>query len=380
MSITPSTNPQGPEGSAKVPPSPAAVARLALWLGLIGFGGGYAVLAQLRRLVVEGERWLDEGAYADAVAVAQSLPGSTGANFFTLLGLGAGGLPLAMLATALFLLPSALLMVLAGVFYDRLRGIQQIGPLFAGMNAAMVGVVASVAIGLGRNARRRWQIVLALVVAGLVELGVGVLEIVLLSIAISLIRHKLREPGSAPSSPLLSLSPGLLFMPHLAVVFLRIGAGTFGGGMAMIPMLKREVVDTLGWMSASQLADAVTLGQITPGPVAITTTFVGFRVAGLLGALVATTATFLPAFIASVLAGRSLHAVRDAAAMNAIFAGLAPVVVGIVGAAAISLARSSVHGPDGYLLAAASFLALSGLRAPPLVVLALAAGVNLMIA
>ncbi len=369
MVAAPSASPAPVRSPGLVP-----VLVVAAWLGLVGFGGGYAVLAQLRRLVVDRRRWLTPEQYADAVAVAQSLPGASGANFFTLLGLREGGVAGAALATALFLLPSALLMVAFGAFYEALRGVDRVEAIFAGMNPAVVAVIALVAWDLGRPLRKPWQIAAALASLVAVELGVGVFEVVLVAVVVG-VAPALWRARATPRPPLLAVSPSLPLLVKMGLVFLRIGAATFGGGLAMIPVLDHQIVGTLHWLTPRELADAVTLGQITPGPVAITATFVGFRIAGPVGALAATVATFLPAFVATALVGRSIERFRHSEIVRALFAALAPAVAGIVGAAAIGLGMTVLHGwGDGAVALGAALLLV--LRVPPLAVLASAAALR----
>jgi chromate transporter len=336
--------------------------RLALWLGCIGFGGGYAVLAQSRRDLVERKRWLDDEEYSELVTVAQSLPGAVGANFFTLLGLrnGVGG---AALAAACFLLPSVALMVTLGVSYPRFHGIERLQSLIAALNMAVVGVVAAVALQLGRRTRRWWQLGLIAAACVAVELHVPVALVVGGAIVVGLLRA-----GVQRLPPLL-----LVPLPKLALTFLHLGAISFGGGMAMVPLLEREIVTRLGWLSMRELADAITFGQITPGPVAICTTFVGYRLRGLIGAGVATLATFLPPFLATVAAGHSLAAFRRSKVVLSVLAVLEPAIAGVVAAAALSLGRASLHSPYDIAIAAATFVAVGLLRAPTLLALTAAA-------
>ena len=365
----------------EVATAPRPIRRSALWrlatrLGVTGFGGGYAMLAQMRPVIVDREGWLSDEEYLEVVAVAQSLPGATAANVFTQLGYRAAGLAGAALATTLFLLPSAALMVLFGHFYARLHGIGRIEAAFAGMNPAVVAIIAVVAWHLARSNRKPWQIAVAVV--SMLAVGarlLGVFEVIVLAIVGGVAQGIYRTAEARGQPPALAVAPifvaGLgLLLPQLAIVFLRIGASTFGGGFAMIPILDHEVVTKLGWLRPAEFADAVTLGQITPGPVAITATFVGYRVAGFGGAVIATVATFLPAFIASVLATRFVAAFRQSALVAGAFQALGPVVAGIVAAAAISLGRSTLHGWVDVAVVAGSLLAL--IRLPPLAVLALA--------
>ncbi|MCA1663430.1 MAG: chromate efflux transporter, partial [Myxococcales bacterium] len=354
------------------------VARLAAWLGVAGFGGGYAVLGQIRDHLVDDWHAMTDEELAEAVAVAQSLPGASGANLFTYLGFRSGGWRGAALATTLFLLPSALLMVGFGVAYGHARDLEEVSAALAWMGPPVVAIVVAVGARLARALRQPWQIVVALVAMTAVELGIGVFEVVSLTIIAALVVDMRRRAVARP--PLLSLAlPLLLLLPKLALVFARLGAVSFGGGMAMVPILDHQVVGSLGWLTPREFADAVTLGQITPGPIAITSTFVGYRVAGLLGSAVATAGTFVPPFLITVAVTRSLEAFRSSPWIAATMRALAPVVVGVVGAAAISMARSSIHGLGGWLVAAGC-LALLAIEAPTLIVVIVGASASGMIA
>jgi len=129
----------------------------------------------------------------------------------------------------------------------------------------------------------------------------------------------------------------------LSAIFLRIGSVTFGGGLVMVPLIESEVVNNHQWLTHQEFADAFALGQITPGPVLITATFVGYRVAGTLGALVATISIFLPAFLMTIAAGSSLKRFRSNKQVQAFLRGIAPAVVGLLVAAALSIGRAGIH-------------------------------------
>jgi chromate transporter len=129
----------------------------------------------------------------------------------------------------------------------------------------------------------------------------------------------------------------------LSAIFLRIGSVTFGGGLVMVPLIESEVVNNHQWLTHQEFADAFALGQITPGPVLITATFVGYRVAGTLGALVATISIFLPAFLMTIAAGSSLRRFRSNKLVQAFLRGIAPAVVGLLVAAALSVGRAGIH-------------------------------------
>jgi chromate transport protein ChrA len=141
---------------------------------------------------------------------------------------------------------------------------------------------------------------------------------------------------------------GLLLL--LGTMFLRIGAITFGGGFVMIPLIEADVVHTNHWLTHQEFADATALGQITPGPVLIVATFIGYRVAGTLGALVATISIFLPSFLMTVAAGSSLFRFQTNPVVQSFLKGVTPAVVGLLVAAGISIGRAGVHSWIGIVI------------------------------
>lgn len=137
----------------------------------------------------------------------------------------------------------------------------------------------------------------------------------------------------------------------LSTLFLRIGTVTFGGGFVMIPLIEAEVVDSHHWLTHQEFVDATALGQVTPGPVLITATFIGYRVAGTLGALVATISIFLPSFLMMVVAGSSLVRFHTNNIVQSFLKGVTPAVVGLLVAAGISVGRAGIHSLVGMLIA-----------------------------
>jgi len=136
----------------------------------------------------------------------------------------------------------------------------------------------------------------------------------------------------------------------LSAIFLRMGSVTFGGGLVMVPLIESEVVNGHHWLTHQEFADATALGQITPGPVLITATFIGYRVAGTLGALVATISIFLPAFLMTIAAASSLRRFRNNEQVQSFLRGVSPAVVGLLMAAALSFGRAGIHTWIGVLI------------------------------
>ena len=220
----------------------------------------------------------------------------------------------------------------------------------------MPAVVLSVAVELRKNALKGplpWAIAVVSL-ALLVTKTLSLLSVVALSGALGV--ALLRPKSETKASPLVMLAApaavvaGGSFL-SLLLVFSKIGVATFGGGYAMIPEIAREVA-AHGWLDDRAFSDAIAFGQITPGPVAISATFVGYRVGGPAGALAATLGIFGPPFLISLAAARSFDAFRTNAWVRAFLTGVAPAVVGIIVAAAWSVARVSLIGPRTYVLAA----------------------------
>jgi chromate transporter len=366
-----------------------------LKIGLVGFGGGVAVLAQIRTLTVRKRFWLTDAEFAEALALAQSLPGTSAGNSVTYIGLRLRGWRGAVVAMAGFILPSMLIMVGLAIVYKHIKAFPDTQRFFHGLNGAVVALILVTAWRMGKNIlTQRWQWWLAVLSFLTVALfDATVLEVVLVAGLIGIYidsfaetqlrrlrnlgtiaarrrarvrarlakRRRNRRQGAVsksveeePEESLTLRSVGILAvaMPlaakfallfTLSAIFLRIGSVTFGGGLVMVPLIESEVVNNHHWLTHQEFADAFALGQITPGPVLITATFVGYRVAGTLGALVATISIFLPAFLMTIAAGSSLRRFRDNKLVQSLLRGIAPAVVGLLVAAGLSIGRAGIH-------------------------------------
>lgn len=161
---------------------------------------------------------------------------------------------------------------------------------------------------------------------------------------------------------------------QLIVTFFKVGAFSFGGGMVMIAFLEQDVVNTFGWLTRREYIDAIAMGQVTPGPIIITSVFVGYKALGLLGSLVAMTAICLPSFLLTIAIGHQLRRVRRNAYIQALLKGVSPAVVGLIAAAGLSIARSSLVDIPTVVLAAVCLGAIIRFKVDSVVVV-VAAGV-----
>ncbi len=337
-----------------------AIFRLALYYGIAGFGGGYSVLAQLRHELVEQRRWIEAEEFLVLAELSKSLPGTPATSLLALLGQRVGGVRGGVVAATAFLLPSMALMTAAGAAYSLMRGANALASFFDGMNAAMVGVVAATTVDLGRTALRgRWDVVAAIGAA--LALATRVTSEPLLAagaIGVGVAMGARRAPprsqvpdqeGAGNGLHAIALLPLLVgagagALAGLVRVFVPIGIATFGGGLAMVPAIEHTVVVEEHWLGPKTFADAVALGQITPGPIAICATFIGYRVGGLLGALIATIAMFGPAIALALVVGHSIERFRSSPLVQGALRALAPAVIGMLAAATWSLGRAGIAG------------------------------------
>ncbi len=328
---------------------------MALYYGFAGFGGGYSVLAQLRRDLVDKRAWLLADEFLVLAELSKSLPGTPATNLLALLGQRVGGVRGGVVAASAFLLPSTVLMIACGAAYSLVRAAAGLSLFFDGMNAAMVGIVGAVTVELGKSALRSRRDVGLAIVCGLL-LATRLVSEPVLAVTAATVGAALGARNAREASPKSERLHGVL--PLVAVpivvtgsvtalaalvrVFVPIGVMTFGGGLAMIPAIEHMVVIDEGWLDPKAFADAIALGQITPGPVAICATFIGYRVGGVLGALVATVAMFAPATALALAAGHSVERFRASPIVEGALRLLAPAVIGMLGAATFSLGRAAV--------------------------------------
>lgn len=299
---------------------PAGIFLAFLRLGLTAFGGP-AMVAYIRDLAVKKRRWLSDESFHHGVGVCQSIPGATAMQAAAYVGLRARGPLGAAAAYVGFGLPAFVLMVAMSAVYLRAHDVAAVVALFKGLQVIVVALVANATLGFGRSSVKGWQDGLLAVGAAaiLIRGGNPVLAIVA-SAALGLVLYRESKEGAgegaaserggllgnlaAPLILLLGVTGGLLvlhFLDHklfdLSALMLKVDLFAFGGGYASVPLMFHEVTGVRHWMDSKTFMDGIALGQVTPGPIVITATFVGYLIAGLPGALVGTVAVFSPSLI-----------------------------------------------------------------------------------
>jgi len=379
-------------------PSRRDVFTTALWLGCVGFGGGISVLSQIDGEVVRKRRWLTDREFSNTVTVSQMLPGGAAANALAYIGMRFGGWSGALAGYVGFVLPGAVAVSVLSWTYARFGTLPSADRLLAGFNAAVVGIICAITLKMVRTGvSELWQMGVAAGALLLAAVGsASPAEVVLLAICTGLAVDlgarrafararnlvgrlapvalpedgrpldspaRPEPPTSPPAAAPGSSPPGtelrtpivlgtLLLLGaavhaggldakliEMAVVYFRTGLGAYGGGFAIIPHL-RQMVHVHNWITDRQFADAVAIGKITPGPVLLMGTFIGYLQHGWTGAAVATVSIFAAPFALVGLLGTWLDRVRSRRWVRAALRGLTPAVVGLMAAAAITLGGS----------------------------------------
>jgi chromate transporter len=383
------------ETTPGVRPTRAALVQYFLALGAFGFGGPVALVGAMRRDLVEERGWLTDAEYREGLALAQMAPGPLAAQLAIYIGYVYGGALGAAATGIAFVLPSLVMVLLLGWAYTAFGGLSWVQAVFYGVGAAVIGLIANSAYGLVRKTlgedRLLWGIALLLAVATIAT-GREIVSLVLLAgLSVWLLRAPpawltratARELGSGGliaaglAAGTGQLAPSFSLLVQLLGFFSFAGAFVFGSGLAIVPFLHGGVVLDHQWLTEQQFRDAVAVALITPGPVVITTAFIGFLVGGLAGGLVAALGTFLPCYILTVVPAPLFRRYGTRPALAAIVQGVTAGAVGAIAGAVVVLGRGAIVDARTALIATGTLVirrVLPRVPEPILVVAAAAVG------
>ncbi|HEX7506918.1 MAG TPA: chromate efflux transporter [Polyangia bacterium] len=364
---------------ARVPLSTIFVAFLRL--GLTGFGGP-AMVAYIGEMAVKRKGWLSEQSFSDGTAVCQTIPGATAIQTAGYVGLRVRGPVGALAAFVGFGLPAFLLMLVLSVLYQSSLELRPVVSAFRGLHVIVVALVAHATVTFARRRLANGRdVVLAMGAAVFLFLRGNPFVGIAASAAMGPLLHRGIQASASPTRDmdrlwaqrmvrivlLAALAGGMALITlftldrrlfTLAGLMARVDLFAFGGGYASVPMMLHEVVDVRGWMAGKTFMDGIALGQVTPGPIVITATFVGYQVAGLTGAIVGTIAVFTPSFLMVLVTvpyfDRIQHSLLVRRALRAVLASF----VGLLLAVTVQFAIAASWTVPAILLSAAAFAAL----------------------
>jgi chromate transporter len=349
------------------------LAGLFLRLGFTAFGGPAAHIAMMRQEVVARRKWMTDAEFLDLLAATNLIPGPNSTEMAIHIGLRRGGWRGLLVAGACFILPAVGIVLAIAWFYERYGSLPAMEWVLYGVKPVIIAVIAQALIGLGKSAlRSRTTIFAALAAFGLYFINLN--EILLLFLAGFFVmgiaqRAQIKLP---PLAGLAWLPAGLkVGLDWLALSqyaagakgatiggifwsFLKIGSVLYGSGYVLLAFLQSEFVERLGWLTESQLLDAVIVGQITPGPVFTTATFIGYLLGGLGGAAAGTVGIFAPAFFFVALSQPFIPRLRANPWLGSFLDGVIAASLGLMAGVAVQLGRSALVDPLTILLAIAA--------------------------
>jgi chromate transporter len=325
------------------------VALVFLRLGLVAFGGPAAHTAMMREELVRRRAWVTDERFVDLMGATNLIPGPNSTELAIHLGHERARWRGLVVAGVLFILPAAVIVTVLAWFYVEHGDTPAFDHVLYGVVPVVVSIIVWALVPLARTVvRSRWLAVL--LVAGLAAYLLGVNELVVLfgGAAVAAVVHlgrsavvSGRHAVALAALPVFS-DPTAGQLATLFATMLKIGAVLYGSGYVLLAFLEGDFVDRLGWITQEQLLDAVSIGQVTPGPVFTTATFVGYLVAGLPGAFVATVGIFLPSFIFVGLLTRLAGWLRSRAWTSALLDGLNATALALMAGVCWTLGRNAL--------------------------------------
>lgn len=361
------------------------IAVLFLQLGTTAFGGPAAHIALMEEEVVRRRGWLTRAAFLDYLGATSLIPGPNSTELAIHIGHARGGWPGLVVAGVCFIVPAALIAASFAWAYVHYGSLPQMAGMLYGVKPVAIAIVAQALWALGRTALKNTTLVVLGVLVLLGALG-GLGELTLLGLAalVALLLLWLRGRGAgATSHRATGLLAGLLAagpvtaagavtttgaagapftLGALFLVFAKVGAVLFGSGYVLLAFLRADLVERLGWLTEPQLLDAVAIGQLVPGPIFTTATFIGYLLGGPWGAVVATLGIFLPAFVFVAISGPLVPRLRRSPTAAAMLDGVNVASLALMTAVSWQLARSALVDPLTVAVALVALVALVRFR------------------
>jgi chromate transporter len=347
----------------------AELVGLFLKLGITGFGGPAAHIAMMHDETVKRRKWLSDQEFLDLVGATNLIPGPNSTEMAIHIGYLRAGWPGLILGGVCFIMPAMLIVTALAWVYVRYGTTPQAEGLLYGITPVVIAIILQALWTLGRKAIKDVStgivvlIVLALYFVGIYPLALlfaGGL-VVMFVLNFKRIRKEVIGAFLVPLSGLSAMVQGSepFTLPVLFLTFLKIGAVLYGSGYVLLAFLHADFVERLGWLTDQQLADAISIGQVTPGPVFTTATFIGYILGGLPGALLATLGIFLPSFIFVAISNPLIPRMRNSEWVGGLLDGVNAAALGLMAAVTWQLGRASLVDPLTILIALASLVLLA---------------------
>ena len=327
--------------------------RYFLRLGFLGFGGPVALVGQMERELVDKHKWLTKEQMREAIAICQSLPGPLAIQVGVYVSYLRGGFWGAWAGGWAFILPNFVIVASLGALYVYLGDLQPVTAIFYGVSPAVIALILHSCYRLAKLGMEDWlqwaiaavcfavTVILQAEVA-LLFIGAGIVGILYYGNALRRSPPTALSVAVVPVLAQLGPSASSSLLGKLLLFFLKAGSLTFGSGLVIVPFLEQGLVQQFGWLDQRQFLIAVAIGMISPGPVVITATFVGYLVAGFWGSEVSTVGIFLPSFLLVLIVAPILARHRANTNVQGFVKGAYAAAIGTIMGACILLGRVAV--------------------------------------
>jgi chromate transporter len=354
-------------------------------LGATAYGGP-AIAGQMKKAVVKDWGWMKEPEFMQGMALCQLIPGATFVQLSTYIGYRLRGIWGAFISAIAFVLPAFALLLILSTLYFKWGNLWFIQSLFKGLGAIVVAIVLNAFINFGKPIVKDWKVVLIAILSffGFLFRLNTVLVFILAAVIALLLRPTIAaKPDPPPPSQgvtetakegwdslflgVLAVLIGIIFavcywlnaqLSYLAMILSKVGALAFGGGFTIIPLIQYEVVDKFHWVNTKEFLDGIAMGQVTPGPIMITATFLGYKLSGFWGALMATIAIFSPAFFIVTLLIPHYDRLKGMRSVRIIEQGILASFVGMLGLVLYNFGRTTFVDIPSVIFTAVGFIAL----------------------
>lgn len=339
----------------------AEVAKLFLKLGIIGFGGPAVHIAMMQEEVVKKKGWMTEQHFLDLVGATNLIPGPNSTEMTMHIGHERAGWKGLIVAGCCFIIPAVVITAVFALLYQKYGQLPQVQPFIYGIKPAIIAVVVSLMISLGRKALKSIELgILGVMSAVAVLAGLNEIYVLfgagLLGVAVHLIKGSQNQLNGFFPFVLLQVSNTYFNFSDFKLfwIFLKIGSILYGSGYVLFAFLDAELVGK-GLLTKQQLVDAIAVGQFTPGPVFSSATFIGWQIGGATGALAATIGIFIPSFLFVALLNPLIPLLRKSKVMTAFLDTVNIVSVAIILSVTIEIGQSTLLDWRTILIATVSF-------------------------
>ena len=329
------------------------IATLFLKLGTIGFGGPTSTIAMMEDEAVHKRKWVTSEYFLEIMAVTNIVPGPNATEMAAHLGYIRAGFPGLVIAGICFLLPATIFSVVLAILYMEFGSLPKVNGVFSIINAVVISILISALIRLCKTAyKTNFSLFLggSSLIAAL--FGINQVFIMFLSGLLSLLFYSVNQTNFATlfigalsyKNIQLHVDPIIESkLTQLALFFLKVGSLLFGSSYILLAFIQHDLVKNFSWITNQQVVDAITVGQITPGPISTTATFIGYVIAGFPGSIISTIGMFLPSFVIVLFTAKFLPKINHISAIKTFLDGISAGAVALIAYAIINLLKSTIN-------------------------------------